>query len=58
MSLDAIGTVCTDVEKSIEFYNILGVEFEEFGEGHFEGTTPIRLQVLVNFSSKIHWFKM
>ncbi len=48
MSLDAIGIACRDIESTIKFYQILGIQFKEFGEGHFEGTTSSGLRVMLD----------
>ncbi|MDA8793130.1 VOC family protein [Bacteriovoracaceae bacterium] len=48
MSLDAIGIACKDLQKSILFYELLGIEFKEFGEGHFEGTTKNGLRIMLD----------
>ena len=48
MSLDAIGIACKDIEKSIKFYELLGINFKELGNGHFEGTTPSGIRVMLD----------
>lgn len=49
MSLDAVGIVCESIEKSIEFYNLFGIEFEQVGgPDHFEGKTPTGLRVMLD----------
>lgn len=48
MSLDAIGIACKDLEKSIKFYNLLGLEFKDYGKGHFEATTKSGLRVMLD----------
>ncbi|MBK24145.1 MAG: glyoxalase [Halobacteriovorax sp.] len=48
MSLDAIGIACKDVQRTIKFYGLFGIEFKEFGEGHFEGTTSSGLRVMLD----------
>ncbi len=48
MSLDAIGIACRDIEATIKFYQVLGIQFKEFGEGHFEGTTSSGLRVMLD----------
>ena len=40
MSLDAVGVVCENIESSIEFYGMLGLDFKASGEGHYEAVTP------------------
>lgn len=39
MSLDAVGVVCENIESSIEFYGMLGLDFKASGEGHYEAVT-------------------
>ena len=40
MSLDAVGIVSEDTEKSVRFYKLLGIEFKQYGASeHFEGST-------------------
>ena len=48
MSLDAIGIISRDPLQSIRFYGLLGVEFKELGEGHFEGTTPSGVRIMLD----------
>lgn len=48
MSLDAIGIACKDIKKSIEFYQLLGLNFKEFGEEHFEGTAPNGMRIMLD----------
>ena len=38
MKLNAIGIVCADIERSLSFYRMLGVDLPEFSidEGHYE----------------------
>jgi catechol 2,3-dioxygenase-like lactoylglutathione lyase family enzyme len=48
MSLDAIGIACKDIQKTIQFYGLLGLEFKEFGEGHFEATTSGGMRVMLD----------
>ncbi len=48
MSLDAIGIACSDINKSIKFYELLGITFKEFGEGHFEGQTPSGIRIMLD----------
>ena len=40
MKLNAIGIVCADIEQSLTFYRMLGVDLPEFSpdEGHYEAT--------------------
>ena len=39
MSLDAVGVVCENIESSIAFYELLGLDFKASGEGHHEAVT-------------------
>lgn len=48
MSLDAIGIACRDIEATIKFYQVLGIQFKEFGQGHFEGTTSSGLRIMLD----------
>tara|TARA_R110000868_G_scaffold164359_17_gene396946 strand:- start:12166 stop:12546 length:381 start_codon:yes stop_codon:yes gene_type:complete len=48
MSLDAIGIACKNIDKSIEFYELLGVTFKKFGDDHFEGSTPSGLRLMLD----------
>jgi uncharacterized glyoxalase superfamily protein PhnB len=48
MSLDAIGISCADLNKSIQFYNLLGIQFKEFGEGHYEGKTSSGMRIMLD----------
>jgi uncharacterized glyoxalase superfamily protein PhnB len=46
--LDAIGIVCTDIEQSMRFYRLLGLNFPESTEDHVEATTPGGLRVMLD----------
>ncbi|MBD66337.1 MAG: glyoxalase [Halobacteriovoraceae bacterium] len=48
MSLSAIGIACKDIEKTISFYKLLGLTFEECGEGHYEGSTESGLRIMLD----------
>ena len=48
MVLDAIGIASKDIKKSIQFYEHLGVQFKEIGEGHFEGKTQRGLRIMLD----------
>lgn len=48
MSLDAIGIASRDTRKSIEFYKIVGIALKEIGDGHFEGTTPSGVRIMLD----------
>ncbi len=46
--LDAIGIVCADIEESLRFYRLLGLEFPQSSEDHVEATTPGGLRVMLD----------
>jgi uncharacterized glyoxalase superfamily protein PhnB len=48
MSLNAIGIASKNPQRTIEFYNLLGLTFKEFGEGHFEGESPSGIRVMID----------
>lgn len=48
MSLNAIGICCKDIDQTIKFYNMLGINFKELGEGHFEGLTTGGLRIMLD----------
>jgi len=50
MSLDAVGIVSKNVQKSVEFYQMLGVSLEEVGAGpdHLEAATQSGLRIMVD----------
>ena len=48
MSLDAIGIAAKDVNETISFYEILGLSFKEYGEGHFEASHPSGLRIMLD----------
>ncbi|QPJ65893.1 MAG: glyoxalase [Candidatus Nitrohelix vancouverensis] len=49
MSLDAIGIACADIPKNLEFFELLGVKLKEVGgSGHFEGTTPSGVRIMLD----------
>ena len=50
MSLDAIGIVSKNIEKSIQFYGMLEVRFKEIinGSGHWEGNTPGGVRIMLD----------
>ncbi len=49
MSLDAIGIVSADTAQSQLFYGFLGVDLtEQSGEGHYEGTTPSGVRIMLD----------
>jgi uncharacterized glyoxalase superfamily protein PhnB len=49
MSFDAIGIVSENPRRSVEFFNILGVELKQYeNSGHFEGTTPSGVRLMLD----------
>jgi len=49
MSLDAIGIVSGDIQKSINFYEALGISLAEAGgPGHYEGVTPSGVRLMLD----------
>lgn len=50
MKLDAIGIVATDMKKSIQFYELLGLKFEacENTQDHIEAQLPNGLRIMLD----------
>ena len=49
MSLDAIGIITKNMERSVKFYEILGVSLKETGgPDHLEGTTPSGVRIMLD----------
>lgn len=49
MLLDAIGIVAKDMNKTVEFYHLLGLDFQEAGSpNHLEATLPSGLRVMLD----------
>jgi len=48
MSLDAVGVICENIESSIEFYELLGLEFKASGEGHHEAVLPSGIRLMLD----------
>ncbi len=50
MSLDAIGIASRNMQKSVEFYGLLGVDIKEVGAGadHMEGTTQSGVRIMLD----------
>jgi len=50
MKLDAIGIVATDMKKSVQFYEILGLKFvaNEHTADHIEATLPSGLRIMLD----------
>ncbi len=48
MNLAALGIACENIQQTIEFYQILGLQFEASGEDHYEATTPSGLRLMLD----------
>lgn len=48
MALNAIGIASKDIQKSIEFYKLLGLEFTQIAEQHYEAKTPSGIKVMLD----------
>lgn len=47
--IDAIGVVAKDLKKTLDFYTLLGFEFENIGEGdHFEAVQENGLRLMID----------
>jgi uncharacterized glyoxalase superfamily protein PhnB len=55
--LNAIGIVVSDLQRSIAFYRLLGVDFPEEGEGHIEATLPSGTRLMLDEESVIKSFR-
>jgi catechol 2,3-dioxygenase-like lactoylglutathione lyase family enzyme len=56
--LDAIGIVCGDVPRSLEFYELLGLELRQAGGGdHYEASTPSGVRVMLDSVELIKSFE-
>jgi uncharacterized glyoxalase superfamily protein PhnB len=54
--LDAIGIVSADLERSIAFYGLLGIEFPQ-DEGHIEATLPNGIRLMLDSEEVIRSFR-
>ena len=54
--LDAIGIVAADMERSIAFYSLLGLEFPAPGD-HIEATLPNGLRLMLDTEDVIRSFR-
>jgi uncharacterized glyoxalase superfamily protein PhnB len=54
--LDAIGIVSSGLERTREFYRLVGVEFSE-GDDHVEATMPNGLRLMVDTEDVIRSFQ-
>jgi len=49
MSFDAVGIVSEKPERSIEFFNILGVDIKQYADtGHYEGVTSSGVRIMLD----------
>lgn len=48
MNLAALGIACKNIQQTIEFYQLLGLQFEASGEDHYEATTPSGLRLMLD----------
>lgn len=50
MKLDAIGIVAKNLEESVKFYRLLGLNFSDVkpGEDHIEAQTPSGLRIMLD----------
>ena len=52
--LDSIGIVSQNIDQTIKFYGILGVQFREEGDtGHFEGVTKTGIKLMIDSEKSI-----
>jgi catechol 2,3-dioxygenase-like lactoylglutathione lyase family enzyme len=54
--LNAIGIVASDMERSLAFYRLLGLDFPEDGEGHIEATTATGFRLMLDTEDVIGSF--
>jgi len=48
-SLDAVGIICADIEKSVKFYSLLGLTFPDHtDEDHIEAVAPSGMRVMLD----------
>ena len=55
--LNAIGIVSSDLERSIAFYRLLGVNLPDDGEGHIEATLPSGVRLMLDSEDVIRSFR-
>jgi uncharacterized glyoxalase superfamily protein PhnB len=46
--VNAIGLITTNMERTLEFYKILGLNFQKYSEGHYEATTESGFRLMVD----------
>lgn len=58
MGLDAIGIVSTDLERSLHFYRLLGVEFARSGDSeHFEAASTGGVRLMLDSVALVQKFE-
>src|SRR3954452_13858057 len=56
--LNAIGIVVSDMERSIRFYRLLGVDFPETpDEGHLDATLPSGVRLMLETEDVVRSFR-
>jgi uncharacterized glyoxalase superfamily protein PhnB len=55
--LNAIGIVSANLQASIAFYRLLGVDFPEDGEGHVETTLPSGVRFMLDAQEVVESFR-
>lgn len=48
MNLDAVGVISRDLQKTIGFYEKLGLSFKEIGPGHWESETQNGARLMID----------
>ncbi|EQC52071.1 VOC family protein [Bacteriovorax sp. DB6_IX] len=46
--LDAIGIAARDVDQTLEFYELFNMDFQNYGEGHYEAKTASGMRVMID----------
>jgi len=46
--LSAIGIAAKSLSETLEFYKLLGLNFKEFGEGHYEATLANGTRIMID----------
>ncbi len=55
--LNAIGIVSSDLERSIAFFRLLGVDLPDDGEGHIEAALPSGVRLMLDSEDVIRSFR-
>jgi uncharacterized glyoxalase superfamily protein PhnB len=55
--LNAIGVVVSDLQRSLRFYRLLGLDFPESGEGHIEATLPNGTRFMLDEEAVVKSFR-